>query len=63
MTDTEIDRAVDDAKQASEDFLIREEKVFKNVTSLPNRREENSFENSEIDLASNLSSITELETD
>ena len=62
MTDTEIDR-VDDANHANEKLFIREEKVFKNVTPLPNWREESSFEISEIDLASNLSSITELETD
>ena len=62
MTYTEIDRTVSDAKQANEELFIRDEngKVFNNQTSLLNTGEENSFE---LDLASNLSSSTELEAD
>ena len=62
MTDTEIDRDIGDAGQANEELFIRDEngKVFNNHTSLLNTEEDNSFE---LDLASNLSSSTELETD
>ena len=50
MTDTEIDRAISDAKQANEELFIGDEngKVFNNHTSLLNTGEENSFE---LDLA------------
>ena len=37
--------------------------MFKNLTSFPKTGEEINFENSELDLASNLSSSTELEAD
>ena len=37
--------------------------MFKNLTSFPITGEENNFENSELDLAGNLSSSTELEAD
>ena len=37
--------------------------MFNNLTSFPETGEENNFENSELDLASNLSSSTELEAD
>ena len=37
--------------------------MFKNLTSFPKTGEENNFENSELDLISNLSSSTELEAD
>ena len=65
MTDTEIDRAIEDARQANDELFIRDDncKVFQNLTSFPKTGEENNFENSEIDLASNLSSSTELEAD
>ena len=62
MTDTEIDRAIEDSRQANDELFIRDEngKVFKNLTSFPKTVEENNFENSELDSASNLSSSTEL---
>ena len=65
MTDTEVDRATEDARQANEELFIRDDynKVFKNLTSFPNTGGENNFENSELDLISNLSSSTELEAD
>ena len=65
MTDTKIDRAIDDAKRAEKEILIRGEngKEFKNFPSLPNTGEESCFETSELNLASNLSSSTEFETD
>ena len=65
MTDTDIDHAIEDARQANDELFIRDDNgiVFKNLTSFPNAGEENNFENSELDLASNLSSGTELEAD
>ena len=65
MTDTEIDRAIEDARQANDELFIRDDngKVFKHLTSFPETGEENNFENSELDMASNLSSSTELEAD
>ena len=62
MTDTKIDRAISDDKQANEELFIRDEngKVFNYETSLLNTGEENSFE---LDLPSNLSSNTESEAD
>ena len=65
MTDTEIDRAIEDARQANDELFIKDNngKVFKNLTSFLKMGEENNFENSELDLASNLSSSTELEAD
>ena len=65
MTDTEIDRAIEDARQANDEIFIRDDngKVFKNLTSFIETGEENNFENYELDLASNLSSRTELEAD
>ena len=65
MTDTEIDRAIEDARQANDELFIRDDngKVFENLTSFPKTGEENNFENSKLDLASNLSSSTELEAD
>ena len=65
MTDTEINRAIEDARQANDELFIRDNngKVFKNLTSFPKTGEENNFENSELDLISNLSSSTELEAD
>ena len=62
MTDTEINRAINDAKQANEELFIRHEngKVFNNNKTFPNTGEENSFD---LDFANNLSSSTELETE
>ena len=62
MTDTEINCAINDTKQANEELLIRDEngKVFNNNETFPNTGEENSFD---LDFANNLSSSTELETD
>ena len=65
MTDTEIARAIEDAGQANEELIIRDDngKMFKNITSFINAGEKNNFENSELDLASNLISTPELEAD
>ena len=65
MTDTKVDSAIDDAKRTDKEILIRVEngKDFKNFTSLTNTGEKSCFETSELNLASNLSSSTELETD
>ena len=62
MTDTEINRAISDAKQANEELFIRDEngQAFNNKNIFPNEGEENSLD---IDFANNLSSSTELETD
>ena len=64
MTDTEVDRAIEDAKQADQELLIRDEngKVFTdNKTNSYTQKE--SFENSDLELASNLSSSTEIDTE
>ena len=52
MTDTEIDRAIDDAKCADQEILIRDEngKVFTDNNTNSNILEDN-FENSDLDLA------------
>ena len=52
MTDTEVDGAIEDAKSAEQEIFIRDEngKVLRK-------------ENSDLDLASNLSSSTEIETE
>ena len=65
MTDTEIERAIEDARQANDELCIRDDngKVFKKSTSFPKTGEENNFENSDLDLTSNLSSSTEIEAD
>ena len=62
MTDTEINRAINDAKQANEELFIRDEngKVFNNNNTFPNTGEEKSFD---LDFANNPSSSSELETD
>ena len=45
MTDTEISRAIEDARQANDELFIRDVyKVFKNLTSFPKTGEENNFE-------------------
>ena len=65
MTNTGIDHAIDDAKEANEELFIRDKygKIFQTLTSFANTGEENSCETSELDLASNLSPNTELEAD
>ena len=52
-------------RQANDERFIGDDngKVFKNLTSFPKTEEENNFENSELDLASNLSSSAEIEAD
>ena len=42
MTHTEIDRAIEAARQANDELFIRDDngKVFKNLTSSPTTREE-----------------------
>ena len=64
MTDTEVDRAINDAKHADQERLIRDEngKAFTDNNTNPNTLEDN-FENSDLDLASNLSSSTEIDTE
>ena len=64
MTDTEVDRAIEDAKSADQQVFIRDEngKVFTDDKPHPSTFEDN-LENSELDLASNLSSSTEIETE
>ena len=61
MTDTEIDRAITDTKNADQELFLRDEngKVLINNSS-QNTLEDN-FENSDLDLASNLSSSTEID--
>ena len=46
MTDTEIDHAIEDARQANDELFIRDDngKMFKNLTSFPKTGEENIFE-------------------
>ena len=58
--DTEVDRAIDDAKCADQEILIRDEngKVFPDNNTNSNTLEDN-VEISDLDLASNLSSSTE----
>ena len=62
MTDTEVDRAITDTKHADQEPLIRDEncKVFTDNNANQNTLEDN-FENSDLDLASNLSSSTEID--
>ena len=64
MTDTEVDRAIEDAKSADQEVFIRDEngKVSTDDKPHPSTFEDN-LENSELDLASNLSSSTEIETE
>ena len=64
MTDTEVDRPIEDAKIAEQEVFIRDDngKVFTD-----NKTQSRPFgvilENSELDLASNLSSSTEIKTE
>ena len=64
MTDTEVDRAIEDAKSAEQEFFIRDEngEVFSDNKPHPSTVEDN-LENFDLDLASNLSSSTEIETE
>ena len=54
MTDTEVDRAVEDAKQADQEILIGDEngKVFTDNNTNSYTQKDN-FENSDLELASN----------
>ena len=65
MTDKEINRAIEDDREANDELFIKDDndKVFENLTPFLKTGEENNFENSELDLASNLSSSIELEAD
>ena len=64
ITDTEVDRAIEDAKSADHEVFIRDENgnVFTDNKPHPSTFEDN-LENSELDLARNLSSSTEIETE
>ena len=64
MTDTEVDRAIEDAKSAEQGNFIRDENgtLFTDNKPHPSTVEDN-LENSNLDLASNLSSSTEIETE
>ena len=64
MTDTEVDRAIEDAKSADQDIFIRDEncKVFTDNKPHPSTFED-ILENSDLELASNTSSSTEIETE
>ena len=62
MTDTEIDRVIEDANSAEQEIFIRDEngKVLSNNNT---KVLAENLENSELELASNLSSSTEIETE
>ena len=64
MIETEIHQAIQDAKGADQDLFIRDEngKVFTDPNINPKTTEDN-LETSELELASNLSSSPEIETD
>ena len=64
MTGTEVDRAIEDAKNADQEVFIRDENgnVFTDDKPHPSTFEVN-LENSVLDLASNLSSGTGIETE
>ena len=64
MVDTEVDRAIDDAKCADQEFFIRDEncKVFTDNNTNSNILEDN-LENSDLDLASNLGLTTEIDNE
>ena len=63
MTDTEVNRAIEDTKQANQELLIRDEngKVLTDKTNSYTQKE--NFETSDLELASNLSSSTEIDTE
>ena len=64
MTDTEVDRVIEDAKRTDQEFFIQDEngKVFTNNNTNSNTLEDN-LENSDLDLAKNLSSSAEIDTE
>ena len=62
MTDTEIDRAIEDANSAEQEIFIRDENG-KVLTDNNTKLLAENLENSELELASNLSSSTEIETE
>ena len=63
MTETETHQAIHDAKCADQELLFRDEngKVFTDPNINPKTTEDN-LETSELELPSNLSSSTEIET-
>ena len=61
MTDTEVDRAIEDANRTDQEIFIRDESGKVRSDNNANLFAEN-LENSELDLASNLISSTEIET-
>ena len=64
MTDADVDRALEDAKQADQEILTRDEngKVFTDISTNSYTLKDN-FENSDLELASNSSSSTEIDTE
>ena len=62
MTDTEINRAIEDANSAEQEIFIRDENG-KVLTDNSTKLLAENLENSELELASNLSSSTEIETE
>ena len=64
MTETEIHQAIQYSEGADQELFIRDEngKVFTDPNITPKTTEDN-LETSELELASNLSSSTEIETD
>ena len=62
MTDTEIDRAIEDANSAEQEIFIRDQNG-KVLTDNNTKLLAENLENSELELASNLSSSTEIETE
>ena len=62
MTDTEVDRSITDTKHADQELLLRDEngKAFTDNNTNQSTLEDN-FENSDLDLASNLSSSSEID--
>ena len=65
MMDTEVDRAIEDAKCTDQELFIRDENGRVHIDNIPNSKliKEDNLENCELDLAKNLSSSTEIETD
>ena len=61
MTDTEIHQVIQDAKTADQELFIREENG--KVPTDSNTNLEDNLETSELELASNVSSSTEIGTD
>ena len=62
MTDTDLDRAIEDANNAEQEIFIRDENG-KVLTDNNTKSLAENLENSELELASNLCSSTEIETE